>query len=204
LRAQRRQEAEAEARAIVQGARDEAETIRTEAVRAAEAVEDAARRREQWIDEGIRLMVERAEWARRGLREVITRLDDFVVRRPEEWPEAPPIPSPPASEPPPASRMAGPPTLPESMDEVDAEPEPDEDAEEPGGAGLAPPGEEPEPDAAAEEPVAAELDEPEPERDAEDRVGAGHAPPAEEPGTTAEPEPEPEPPEERGGWRRRL
>ena len=120
MRAQRRQEAEIEARQIVQSARDEAEIIRTEAVRSAEAVEDAARRREQWIDEGIRLMVERAEWARRGLREVITRLDDFVVRAPAEWPDTPPIPSAEASEPPPAARMAGPPSEPEP-EPMDAE-----------------------------------------------------------------------------------
>jgi hypothetical protein len=107
LRAQRRNEAEREARALVEDARAEAEIIRGEATRAARAVEDAARRREQWIDEGIRLVIERAEWGRRGLHEVIERLEEFAVRAPIEWPELGPPPDTAPELQWPAARMSG-------------------------------------------------------------------------------------------------
>jgi len=78
--AERRAEAEREARSIIDGARAEADSIRKEARDSANTIESAARRREQWINEGIRLMVERVEWGRRGLDEVVTRLSDLAVR----------------------------------------------------------------------------------------------------------------------------
>ncbi len=80
FQAERRAEAEREARSLIDGARAEADSIRKEARDSANTIESAARRREQWINEGIRLMVERVEWGRRGLDEVVTRLSDLAVR----------------------------------------------------------------------------------------------------------------------------
>ena len=80
FQAERRAEAEREARSLIDGARAEADSIRKEARESANTIESAARRREQWINEGIRLMVERVEWGRRGLDEVVTRLSDLAVR----------------------------------------------------------------------------------------------------------------------------
>ena len=89
MRAAQRQEADREAQRIVDEARAEADRIRAEAREHARATEETARRREQWIDEGIRLATERAEWGRRGLQEVVSRLEDFVVRPPTEWGDLP-------------------------------------------------------------------------------------------------------------------
>ena len=86
-RREQRAEAEAEARAILGAARAEADSIRAEARAAAQATEAAARTREHWVNEGIRLMTERAEWARQGLLEVVSRLEPFAEREPQEWRE---------------------------------------------------------------------------------------------------------------------
>ena len=80
LRSQRRSEAEREARQTVDAARAEGDAVLKEARETARTIEGAARRREQWINEGIRLMVERVEWGRRGLDEVLTRLADVASR----------------------------------------------------------------------------------------------------------------------------
>jgi hypothetical protein len=145
FRAQRRQDAEREARMLVEEARAEAE----------------ARRREQWIDEGIRLMVERAEWGRRGLQEVLARLEEFAIRIPTEWPEVGPPPPPLEREPDlPAARMAGP-AEPPPAPEPAPEPEPEAVAPAPEPPVPEP---EPEPEVAAPEPEAtAEPEEQEPE-----------------------------------------
>ena len=92
FRAQRRSEVEREARDILDGARAEADAIRREAREAARSMEGVARRREQWINEGIRLMVERVEWGRRGLDEVLTRLADLAVQPLPEIDESAPLP----------------------------------------------------------------------------------------------------------------
>ncbi|HEX2112657.1 MAG TPA: hypothetical protein VHF67_14010 [Gaiellaceae bacterium] len=89
MRAAQRQEAGREAQQILDDARAEADRIRAEAREHARGTEETARRREAWINEGIRLAIERAEWGRRGLEEVISRLGDFVVRPPTEWPDLP-------------------------------------------------------------------------------------------------------------------
>ena len=88
-RREQRALSEAESREIVAAARAEADSIRTEARTEAEAIESAARTREQWTDEGIRLLVERAEWARRGLHEVVSTLSELAVLSPSEWRELP-------------------------------------------------------------------------------------------------------------------
>ena len=95
FRRERRAAAEEEAREIVSAARSEAESIRREASITAAAIEEVARTREQWVTDGIRLLTERAEWGRRGLEEVLERLQPFVEHPPEEWPELPrePLPS---------------------------------------------------------------------------------------------------------------
>jgi cell division septum initiation protein DivIVA len=85
-----REAADGEARRILEAARVEADGIRTQAVEAALAVEAAARARAQRIDEGVRLMVEQAEWSRQGMGEALARLDYFITRQPEEWVEAAP------------------------------------------------------------------------------------------------------------------
>jgi hypothetical protein len=75
LRAQRRYEAEEEARQILEQARKEAEAIKEEARDAAREVEAEASARKLRLREEVRLMEERIEWAREGLREVAARLD---------------------------------------------------------------------------------------------------------------------------------
>ena len=92
FRAQRRSEAEREARQILDTAREEGDAVLREARETARTIEGAARRREQWINEGIRLMVERVEWGRRGLEEVLSRLADVTARplpEPEDAPAEP-------------------------------------------------------------------------------------------------------------------
>ena len=74
-----------EAREVLDAARAEAEAIRAQATDAARATEAAARVRAQRIEEGVRLMIEQAEWARQGLSDALTRLDYFADRAPEEW-----------------------------------------------------------------------------------------------------------------------
>ena len=52
-------------------------------------------------------MIERAEWGRRGLHEVIERLEEFAVRAPIEWPELGPPPDTTPELQWPAARMSG-------------------------------------------------------------------------------------------------
>jgi hypothetical protein len=99
-RGAQRKAADRESRQILDAARVEAEAIRAQAADAARAVEAAARVRAQRIDEGVRLMIEQAEWARQGLGESLARLDYFAARDPEEWAGA--------SEPPASERPTGP------------------------------------------------------------------------------------------------
>jgi cell division septum initiation protein DivIVA len=75
LRAQRRLEAEQEARHLLEQARAEAETVRDAARSAAREVEADAAARKLRLREEVRLLEERIEWARDGLREVASRLD---------------------------------------------------------------------------------------------------------------------------------
>ena len=75
LRAQRRYEAEEEARHIVDHARSDAETIKDDARGAAREIEADAAARKLRLREEVRLLEERIEWAREGLREVAARLD---------------------------------------------------------------------------------------------------------------------------------
>jgi hypothetical protein len=89
MRAAQRQEADRETRRMLDEARAEGDRIRAEAREHARATEETARRREQWINEGVRLAIERAEWGRRGLQDVIARLEDIVLRPPTEWGELP-------------------------------------------------------------------------------------------------------------------
>jgi hypothetical protein len=96
-RREQRDEARAEAAAILDLARSDAEEIRREAKAEAATLEDAAKLRAQWIDEGIRLAAERAEWGRRGLEEVVERLQEFAVRPPDNWAEVGPPPEAPST-----------------------------------------------------------------------------------------------------------
>jgi cell division septum initiation protein DivIVA len=75
LRMQRRYDAEQEARNILDQARADAETIRDEARGIAREVEADAAARKLRLREEVRLLEERIDWAREGMREVATRLD---------------------------------------------------------------------------------------------------------------------------------
>jgi vacuolar-type H+-ATPase subunit H len=74
LLSQRRYEAEEEAQRLLAEARGQADSIRTAAEEEARQIEAAARRRELRIREETRLLEERVEWARDGLRDVGERL----------------------------------------------------------------------------------------------------------------------------------
>ncbi len=89
-RSAHREAADREARQVLEAARVEADGIRAQAAEAARATEAAARVRAQRFEEGVRLMVEQAEWARQGLGEALARLDYFAARPPEEWAEGTP------------------------------------------------------------------------------------------------------------------
>ena len=71
---QRRYQAEEEAVRLVAEARSQADQIRASAEEAARQTEESARRREVRIREETRLLEERVEWAREGLRDVSERL----------------------------------------------------------------------------------------------------------------------------------
>jgi hypothetical protein len=89
-RSAHREAADREAREILEAARVEADGTRAQAAEAARATEAAARVRAQRIEEGVRLMVEQAEWSRQGIGEALARLDYFIGTQPEEWAEAAP------------------------------------------------------------------------------------------------------------------
>jgi cell division septum initiation protein DivIVA len=80
-----REAADREARELIDAARVEADTIRAQATDAGRATEAAARVRAQRIAEGVRLMIEQAEWARQGLSDALARLNYYAAREPEEW-----------------------------------------------------------------------------------------------------------------------
>lgn len=71
---QRRFQAEEEAARLVAEARTQADQIRASAEEAARQTEESARRREVRIREETKLLEERVEWAREGLRDVAERL----------------------------------------------------------------------------------------------------------------------------------
>lgn len=71
---QRRYQAEEEAARVVAEARAQAEQIRAAAEEEARQTEESSRRREVRIREEKRLLEERVEWAREGLRDVADRL----------------------------------------------------------------------------------------------------------------------------------
>lgn len=95
LLSQRRYEAEEEAARLLAEARAQADAIRATAEEEARQTEEAARRRELRIREETRLLEERVEWAREGLRDVGERLREAEARfmlpvqpRPQESPPA--------------------------------------------------------------------------------------------------------------------
>lgn len=74
LLSQRRYQAEEEAARLLAETRAQADQIRAAAEEEARQIEEAARRRELRIREETRLLEERVDWARDGLREVADRL----------------------------------------------------------------------------------------------------------------------------------
>lgn len=74
LMTQRRFQAEEEASRLIAEARAQADGIRTAAEEEARQTQESARRREVRIREETRLLEERVEWAREGLRDVADRL----------------------------------------------------------------------------------------------------------------------------------
>ncbi|HEX2505925.1 MAG TPA: hypothetical protein VHK22_06940 [Gaiellaceae bacterium] len=109
---QRRYQAEEDAARLVAEARVQADHIRSAAEEAARQTEEAARRREVRIREETRLLEERVEWARDGLREVADRLREAeaLVTIPSAEPTRstpPPAPPPPRADVPPAATLSG-------------------------------------------------------------------------------------------------
>ncbi|HEY7196582.1 MAG TPA: hypothetical protein VH306_05315 [Gaiellaceae bacterium] len=94
LLTQRRYQAEEEAARIVAEARMQADQIQATAEEEARQIEETARRRELRIREESRLLAERIEWARDGLRDVGERLREAEVQvtlpLPPSAPDAPP------------------------------------------------------------------------------------------------------------------
>ena len=88
--AQKREASEQEARAVLAAAHAEAEAIRSDALRAAAELQENARRREHAIEERVRYMAERADWARHSLIEALSHVEEFIARPPAEWPQPPP------------------------------------------------------------------------------------------------------------------
>ena len=80
LRAQRRMQAEEEARRIVAEAQAEAQRIREAAQATAWELEDGVRKRVQRVIDDASVLEERLEWAREGLRDVGSRLDEVAPR----------------------------------------------------------------------------------------------------------------------------
>jgi hypothetical protein len=87
---QRRSDAQADAMRVLAEAEAEAHRIRQTARDNAREIEDAARRREQRVREETDLLLDRVDWAREGIDDVISRLEDVRGRR---------IPTPPAPAP---------------------------------------------------------------------------------------------------------
>jgi cell division septum initiation protein DivIVA len=77
------QEAEEEARTILDVARAEAEQMRRDAERETAELERSSEARRSRLGEETRLLRERIEWAREGLGDLLTRLDEL---RPETSP----------------------------------------------------------------------------------------------------------------------
>jgi hypothetical protein len=106
---QRRFQAEEEAARLVAEARAQADQIRASAEEAARQTEESARRREVRIREETRLLEERVEWAREGLRDVAERLREaealVTIPGSERSRGAPP--PPPRREVAPAGAMSG-------------------------------------------------------------------------------------------------
>jgi cell division septum initiation protein DivIVA len=73
-----RNTAEQEAQRIIQAAHDQAGRIEKDARAAADELERAARERRNRLLEETHLIEERVEWAREGLREVVSRLDQVA------------------------------------------------------------------------------------------------------------------------------
>jgi hypothetical protein len=108
---QRRYQAEEEAVRLIAEARAQADQIRSAAEEAARQTEESARRREVRIREETKLLEERVEWAREGLREVADRLREAeaLVTIPGSEPSrgSPTAPPPPRRDVPPAAAMSG-------------------------------------------------------------------------------------------------
>ena len=81
LRAGRLSQAEDEARRIVAEAEAEARRVREAAQNAVWELEDSARRRVEHVVADARLLEERVEWARDGLRDVVARLQQISSQR---------------------------------------------------------------------------------------------------------------------------
>ena len=106
---QRRFQAEEEAVRLVAEARAQADQIRSAAEETARQMEESARRRVVRIREETKLMEERVEWAREGLRDVADRLREaeaLVTIQSSEPPRAQAPPSRPSA-PPPQPRRDG-------------------------------------------------------------------------------------------------
>jgi cell division septum initiation protein DivIVA len=85
-----RNTAEQEAQRIIQAAHDRAGQIERDARAAADELERAARERRNRLLEETHLTEERVEWAREGLREVVSRLEQVAspdAGEPETEPE---------------------------------------------------------------------------------------------------------------------
>jgi cell division septum initiation protein DivIVA len=81
MRAGRLSQAEEEARRIVAEAEAEAQRIREAARNAVWELEDNARRRIEHVVADARVLEDRVEWARDGLREVVARLQQIASQR---------------------------------------------------------------------------------------------------------------------------
>ena len=87
---QRRSDAQEEAVRIIAEAEAEAHGIRAAARDTAREIEEAARRREQRVREETDLLLDRVDWAREGIDDVISRLDDVRSTRRIPRPDADP------------------------------------------------------------------------------------------------------------------
>lgn len=77
----RHERAEEDARRIVLEAEAEGESIRRAARESAREVEVNARRQEERMREEVTLILDRVDWAREGLDDVVARLDDVLPGR---------------------------------------------------------------------------------------------------------------------------
>jgi F0F1-type ATP synthase membrane subunit b/b' len=84
---QQRTELDHEVARVLADARRQADEIREQAHAEAGKIEDAALVRKARLREELRLLQERAEWAREGLREVTLRLGEVFGEREAEEPE---------------------------------------------------------------------------------------------------------------------